>query len=410
MAASDLQYARGGQRARLRVPALLAAIACLGQTASGQRVQIPTPSINVTPGPPAPAPSPQGFPPPADSLPLVQPGGVVVGPPPQFDSYGSPGGQVVLAPPPSAGFASPYPQAPTIAPDPAFANPQPAPLTGGWPLAWESGAYELQGAGTGGVRFTRFVQQLDGEYTHLFGGGSARDLELNRVEVSSTFAWPLLGDLDAPLLLTPAFVYNRFDDSDFIAANGFPRDTYEAYLDAAWLPVINEWLTAELGLRTGVWTDFDEVNSDAVRVLGRGVAAIRFTQYAELMAGAVYLDRERVKLLPVLGVRWRPSPDLHIEAVFPSPVARKRLRTAGTTDWWMFVAGEYGGGSWVISEAPTGFDYNDLRVSVGLEFETPSRVSGRFEVGYVFEREFYLPGAVVREFEDTVMLRAGINL
>ncbi|MEN1681039.1 MAG: hypothetical protein AAGJ46_15735 [Planctomycetota bacterium] len=408
MAASDQQHARGYQLLLAWAAAAFAAC-CLVDVAHAQRVQIPTPSTGVAPPPTAIQP---GFSQPALSQPgFGQPGAVQLGPPPTFDSYAGSGAPVYLTPqqsfvaPPATTYGQP------IAPDPAFANQSPAPLApGGLPFAWESGTYELQGVETSGVRFTKFLQRLDGEYTHLFGGGSARDLELNRVEVSSTFAWPLFGNLDTPLLLTPAFVYNNFDDSEFIANSGFPDETFEAYLDAAWLPVINEWLTAELGIRTGVWTDFDKVNSDAVRVLGRGVAAIRFTPRAELMAGAVYLDRERVKLLPVLGVRWRPSPDLHIEAVFPSPVARKRLNTAGTTDWWMFVAGEYGGGSWVISEAPTGFDYNDLRVSVGLEFETQSRVSGRFEVGYVFEREFYLPGAMVREFEDTVMLRAGINL
>lgn len=333
-----------------------------------------------------------------------------------FDPYG--GG--VMAPPPQV--VSPQAFAPqTIGPTPGFAAPPFAPQTaapattaplysGELPFAWEPGAYSLANGESAGVRFTKFVQKLDGEYTYLAGGNSARDLELHRVEVTSTFAWPLGGNLDSPVLLTPGFVYNNFSDGDFIATNGFPDDEFEAFLDAAWYPQFNDVLGGEFGLRTGVWSDFREVNSDSVRVLGRAAGAVRVTPRAEVLAGVVYLDRKRIKLLPVIGVRWRPTDNLRVDAVFPYPSVRKRLPSAGPTDWWLFVAGEYGGGSWTDREAPTGFDYNDIRVSLGLEFESSTRITGRFEVGYVFEREFYQPGAVVTEFEDTVMLRAGINL
>ncbi|MEM6331040.1 MAG: hypothetical protein AAF790_12415, partial [Planctomycetota bacterium] len=256
-------------------------------------------------------------------------------------------------------------------------------------------------------RFTKLVQRLDGEYTHLFGGNSDNHLQLNRVEVSTTLAWPVLGNLDTPVLLTPGFAYNAFDDS---ALDPFPGDVFDAYLDAAWFPRLSEAATAELGLRTGVWTDFDDVNSDSVRLLGRGLVALQINPNTELLAGVVYLDRRRIKLLPAGGVRWRPADGLELDLVFPYPVVRKRLNTNGPTVWRVFVAGEYGGGSWTHADHPSGFDYNDLRVSLGIDFQTPSQVTGSFEVGFVFDREFYLPGGVVPEFDETVMLRAGINL
>lgn len=379
-----------GERKLFGLLLVLVAASC-GQ-AGAQRVQLPTPSE---------AAPPQTFASPGAAGTAFSSAAPVTIGPPAFDPYS---GGALASPSPVFG------QSATLGPPQPYAAPQSSLFAQPPPIGWEPGTYSFEGVQTSGARFTKFVQKLDGEYTHLFGGGGARDLELNRVEITSTFAWPLGGNLDSPVLLTPGFAYNDFDDSAFIAGAGFPNDEFDAFLDAAWFPRLNEVFSAELGARTGVWTDFSEVNSDSVRILGRGVAVFRVTPKAELLAGVVYLDRERIKLLPVMGVRWRPTDNLEIDAVFPSPTARRRLRGSGPTDWWVFVAGEYGGGSWTDSEAPTGFDYNDIRVSLGLEFQTPSRVTGRFEVGYVFEREFYLPGAVVTEFEDTVMLRAGINL
>ena len=391
--------------------ALLASVAalCFADSSVAQRVHIPTPSTN-TFAPPA---SPQTVAPPAfGPAPLgASPG--AIGPPQIGDPYAAGG---VFSPPPPA---VPYNYTPPLAPaqpgvaplgsPQPFGQPQPTQpiVPDGFPLSWEPGTYGFQQGDGSLVRFTRVCQALDGEYTHLFGGNDSNDLSLNRIEVSSTFAWPAFGNIDSPILLTPGFVYNEFDDNSVLL---LPNEVYEAYLDAAWYPQLGEGFGAELGLRTGVWSDLDEVSSDSIRILGRGLAVWRIGPAAEFLAGVVYLDRRRIKLLPAGGIRWKPTPDVEVNAVFPNPVVRKRLRTDGVTDWWGFVAGEYGGGSWTDELFPDGFDYNDIRVSCGVEFETRRQITGFFEVGFVFEREFYLPGGVVPEFEETVMLRAGINL
>ncbi|MEM8865464.1 MAG: hypothetical protein AAGF31_07940 [Planctomycetota bacterium] len=437
MAAKNAQLADCRRQTVFVLWALLLGL-CLVSVAPGQRVQIPTPNPGAAAGtassvfqpPPIAGSAPSTFASPAFSA--AQP----VIPPPSFDAYSGSGS--VVAPPaspfglgapsavpaptfsPPAGLGQPQfaPPAPTFGQpslgQPAFGQPgfgqQGAPLPGAplsesLPFGWESGTYSFQQNETAGVRFTKFMQKLDGEYTHLFGDDSPGDLELNRVEVTSTIAYPLLGNIDNPLLFTPGFVANFFD----VGGLG-SFEQFEAFLDTAWFPKFNDALSAELGFRTGVWTDFNEVNSDSIRLLGRGVAVVRISPTAEVLAGVVYLDRERIKLLPVGGVRWTPSDVWQFDAVFPNPVARRRLRSAGPTEWWVFAAGEYGGGSWTSDFAPDGFDYNDIRISLGVEFETQSRINGKFEVGYAFEREFYFPGAIVTNFDETVMLRAGINL
>lgn len=389
-------------------PLLAAVLAWLGiaNWANAQRVQLPTPATTPLPATSAPP-----------TFAPVAPGGGIVISPPTFDAYSGSGfGAALPAYPNAYGVAPPTLGAPQTVPyspapvQPFTAQPSvtqpPAPLfQGNSPFGWESGTYSYQAPAAGDVTFTKLVQKLDGEYTHLFGGNGIEELQLNRIEVTTTLAWPLGGSIENPLLITPGFVANFFD---FEGAPEF--EAYEAFVDAAWFPQFNEGFGAELGLRTGVWTDFDEVNSDSLRILGRGLAVVRVSPALEVLAGVVYLDRRRIKLLPAGGLRWRPREDVHFDLVFPNPVARKRLRSEGDWQWWAFVAGEYGGGSWTDSDDPQGYDYNDVRISLGLEFETLSRVTGSVEVGYVFEREFYQLGAAATNLDETVMLRAGINL
>lgn len=400
-----IQAANRAQIARaIRWPllSLLLVLTALAATSHGQRVQIPNSPPGVLS---APAPPPQTF---------ASPG--VITPPPAFDAYsaGSPFGppppSIPYQPGPSQGapMAAPYAAQPAFGQAAPQVYGQPPPLEpSGFPLSWEPGTYGFQQGDGSLVRYTKFCKELDFEYTHLFGGNSSNDLELNRIEISNTFTYPLFGNIDAPLLITPGFVFNFFDDSSL---EPFPGEVYDAYLDVAWYPQVSEGFGFELGLRTGVWTDFEEVSSDSVRILGRGLVVMRVGPTAEFLIGAVYLDRRRVKLLPAGGIRCRPSPDLEINAVFPNPSVRRRFNTTGTTDWWGFVAGEYGGGSWTHDDQPNGFDYNDLRASAGVEFETQSQVQGFFEVGFVFDRHFYLAGPVAPEFDETVMLRAGLRL
>jgi hypothetical protein len=54
------------------------------------------------------------------------------------------------------------------------------------------------------------------------------------------------------------------------------------------------------------------------------------------------------------------------------------------------VGAEYGGGSWVMDRrdgSSDQADINDVRSFLGFEWMGPRRVTGFFEVGYVFQRE-----------------------
>lgn len=265
---------------------------------------------------------------------------------------------------------------------------------------------------------TRLLQEIRLVHEWVFDGDEPEAVEINSTEVTATFAVPAFG-LQTPFLITPGFALHLFNGPDHLtpAFPDLPGQTYDAFLDVGWNPQINNWLSAELGVRPSVSTDFDHFATDSFRIIGRGVGVVRCTPALAAKLGVVYLDRNDIKLLPVFGVVWDPSPDSHCEIVFPRPKLSRRWIPLANHHLWYYVAGEYGGGSWtIVREGPPEFvdsvDYNDLRAVLGLEWlpETQSGMRGFLEIGYVFERELFYknrsPHAV--ELDDTVMFRGGL--
>ncbi|TWT67600.1 hypothetical protein Pla123a_41560 [Posidoniimonas polymericola] len=336
---------------------------------------------------------------------------------PPVSPYAPYGGAPAYPPAPAAPYgATPYGATPygTVPPYPA-ASPSDA---GASPFAWEQGTYGFETADGGTLEFQKFLQELSFEHTYLYGDHSFDALELHRFEMSSTVALPLAGNIKSPLLITPGFAFNWFEGPVTVptmtsSGADLPPRVYDAYLDLAWYPPPSPMFGAELGVRTGVWTDFQEVNSDSVRVLGRGLAKVRVSPTLELLVGAVYLDRLRVKLLPAGGFHLRPNDVWDLYMVFPNPKIRRRLAPYGTVDWVWFVAGEYGGGSWTVQRltGPDRVDYNDVRVSTGFEWENQRQVSGHFEIGVVFDRELIYQSDDPYRFapDTTIMLRGGVD-
>ncbi|WP_145060309.1 hypothetical protein [Adhaeretor mobilis] len=390
-------------RFQRRIPLLLIALLTaifvmmpLAGLSVAQRVQFPS-SVG-TYNPPTPQPALQGFDPYNNSS---------LGPPPADVpySYGNaaPYGQ------PSAPYGQPTPYGQPQATGSAFGNNP--------PVAWQSGSYEYQNSDGSVARLQRFLQQISFEHTWLVGEHAAQELEINRTELSATFGIPIFYNPDTPLLVTPGFAFNWLEgpvDANTPSADLPPR-IYDAYLDTAWLPRLTDWLSLDLGFRTGVWTDFEEVNSESVRYLGRGLGVLSFSPQFELLAGVWYIDRNDIKLLPAGGVHWRPNSEWDAYLVFPNPKIRKRFVNVGSSQWWYYFAGQYGGGRWTIQRAdgsPDDIDINDIRVIFGFEWETQTQARGHIEVGYVFDREILYAQTMAPArygLDDTIMVRAGVD-
>lgn len=261
----------------------------------------------------------------------------------------------------------------------------------------------------------RLVQQVHLEATHL-GGDNGGDVKVTSAEASVTAAFPFSYGV-APLLVTPGFAFHFWDGPDAGAYPGnpdLPAQTYDAYLEFGWRPQLTPRLSLDLGVRPGIYSDFEFFNSDSFRIKGRALGILNASPQFQYVGGIVYLDRMETKLLPAGGVIWTPTEATRWEILFPRPKLSQRLTTVGNTEFWWFVAGEYGGDSWSIERASgmrDRFDYNDLRVSMGLEWTSFPGYRGYFEVGYVFDREVVYESNMPDYFkpDETFMVRGGLN-
>jgi hypothetical protein len=333
--------------------------------------------------------------PPAATAPALAPGVAIQQPPATWDPYATPGAT------PSA----------LLPQDPYFQSAAPAVTA---------------------ATFTKFIQHVNLDY-HWFAGQNGainhQELGINDVDLSVTFALPIFFNSQTPLLVTPGFAVHYWDGpvSVLPAAPGdpppadLPPQTFDAYLDALWNPQVTTWLGGELDARIGVYSDFDRVAGDSLRFTGKGMAVLTFSPSVKIKAGVWYLNRNLIKLLPAGGICWSPNADVYFDILFPNPKIGRRLTTWGNTEWWLYASGDYGGGKWAITRN-TGlglpidgkydtFDYNDMRVAVGLEFNTIRQMHGMFEVGFAFERELRYQSLMPAVYNptNTVFLRAGLT-
>jgi hypothetical protein len=268
----------------------------------------------------------------------------------------------------------------------------------------------------------RVFQGVRGSWAYLAGNGQGTSVAVNELDTTATFAIPFFHNSPAnlnhaPLLVTPGFGLQLWDGpqtSPTMLAD-LPPNTYDAFLDAAWNPQFTPLFGAELGIRVGVFTNWDVFTIDSWRIMGRGIGTLNLTPTMQGKLGVVYLDRNLVKILPAGGITWTPNADSRYDIFFPSPRASHRIINVNKHSIWWYLAGEYGGGAWTFRRS-TGqispFDYNDIRVTLGTEWVpvTATGLAGNFEIGYVFYRQlFFVDGPPqYQNLNDTFMFRLGL--
>jgi hypothetical protein len=350
---------------------------------------------------------------------------------------GAPSTAPAFAPVPRPAYGTPAPATlgGTIQP-PANFDPYATPGTTPTPLLQQD-PYLQCGPSFGMATMQKFLQHIDFDY-HWFVGNPApgnQELGIDDVEISATFAWPIFFNSQTPLLITPGFAVHYWSGPTSVmptppAVTPWPADlparTYDAYLDAAWNPRITDWFDGELDARYGMYSDFTKFVNDSLRFTGKGMAVLTFSPHIKIKAGVWYLNRNVVKILPAGGICWTPNSDVYFNIYFPNPKIGKRLTTWGTTEWWLYASGDYGGGKWAIERnngfvapnpfavtngAHDTFDYNDIRVAVGLEFKSLRQLTGIFEVGGAFSRELVYQSTLPSAYypSNTVFLRAGLS-
>jgi hypothetical protein len=237
----------------------------------------------------------------------------------------------------------------------------------------------------------RFREATRFDYTLLPGGDKANSFGLNEIDIRMQLGIPCRfipnsGSGTGFFYVAPGANLVWWDGPagpPHMSPNGFG-----AFLDFGMQPQFNEVFSLNAWFRLGLFSDFKHVSSDAFRYQGRFEGIFNVSPNVQISAGVIYLDRVRNKIMPTGGVIWSPRDDLVLKLVFPNPKISKRLWNSGNAEWWGYVQGDYGGGSWSIDGIGK-TDYNDIRIGAGLEFETLTRIGGYVELGGSFGRELY---------------------
>jgi hypothetical protein len=345
-------------------------------------------------------------------LPATGPG-VTLGVPQQgFDQYnpGASSQPPAIYPQTQDAFNQPYPAFQNGAQPVAPYSQQPPAL---FPGGFGAGHFNPNGPNIDWNAPIRFIQSVSVRHSWVNGDGFD-GVDMNESEIYVTGNVPFLWT-GQYMQLSPGFILNLWDGPEPPSTADLPSKSFSAYIDGFFeYRYSNSALGAELGARVGVHSDFQTVTADSIRVEAMGLGTVRMFENMTLKLGVVYLDRNKIKLLPAGGVIWTPDDYTRWEIFFPKPKFARRLSVIGTADVWWYVAGEYGGGNWTV-ERLSGFtnrvDINDIRVTLGLEWEVPNHRTGWLEVGYVFDREVIYAESPADSFsmDDTFMLRAGFT-
>ena len=255
--------------------------------------------------------------------------------------------------------------------------------------------------------------------TWIQGGGGdeasiGNELNINTVEVATTATWPRFLNGSQPLRISPGFAAHWWNGPDTVITGAdLPPRAYSAYLAFDHTTDPSRAFGFDNNVTVGVYSDFDNLSSDSLRLTGRLVGWRRINEYMVGKFGVEYLDRIRLKLLPVFGIYANPNPDMKIDLTFPRSKISHRVPNFNNLEGWAYVGAEYGGGSWAIDRT-SGFedqvDINDVRAFIGYEWIGPRRVTGFLDAGYVFERELVYRSAPLVDvpLQDSFMIRSGI--
>ncbi len=195
-----------------------------------------------------------------------------------------------------------------------------------------------------------------------------------------------------------------------------PAAVYDHWIEFRWLKKFNERWAMDLAVTPSLYTDYENTSSGAFRMQGRALALYTASPELQWAFGAIYLGREDVKALPAVGAIWTPNDDYKIEVLFPRPRVMRKLSSDDDSTRWLYIGGEFGGGSWGIERSGivpgTSFHdvvtYSALRMLIGYEHKRAKGFSPWIEAGWTFNRSLaYKTGLGDTDLSSAATLRFG---
>jgi hypothetical protein len=262
----------------------------------------------------------------------------------------------------------------------------------------------------------RFIERVSLDYTYLPRGNDSKGFGINEIAYQTEFTFPCtyLHNTE-PIYVVPGFDLLFWDGplGPPVSPHHFSSSGYNAYLEIGTAPRYTKDFAFEIWGRAGLYSDFHKITSDSFRLSGNASILVGLTNETEGVLGVVYLNRSRVKILPRVGVIWKPNERVTWRLVFPDPKLSRFLTKINNIDWTCYLQGHYGGGSWTIADPEEKgtylTDYNDIRLGVGIEFANYSTLNGFVEFGGAFGRELYSQGEAWCKPPSTIYLKAGFH-
>lgn len=248
-----------------------------------------------------------------------------------------------------------------------------------------------------------FLQRVFFSATRV--GADTDQLSATELDVSATVGFPF-PTRESPVLITAAFGADLLD----VDSLDLPDELYEVTLEARFIrPITDRW-TADLSVKPGAFGSSDTDSAD-FRLQGRAIGIYQWRPQTKALLGIAYLDREDISMLPVVGLIWTPTDYLKLDLLFPQPRLALRTNCDCCSAWWLYLGGEFGGGSWGIRRADGSQDtatLSDWRFLVGMERESDG-LSARIEGGIGFNRRLeYVSGVGDTDLDTSVFLRTAI--
>jgi len=251
-----------------------------------------------------------------------------------------------------------------------------------------------------------FFKRLTSRVTATWLAGSGDDIGIFDVDLRGSFASTRLRGLT----ITPGFQTHFLDGP---LRTDLPGQLYNVRTEFSYKRQLTQRLGGEIAVSPGWYSDFESSNSDALRIISRVLGFYALSKQTQFAFGILYLDREDVGLLPAVGLIHAPNESTRIELIFPKPRLAKLVRRGPCSQQWVYLGGEFGGGSWAVARTSGLEDiatYSDLRLIVGVETKNDGGATWLVEAAYVFARELeYASGLGDFNPSDTAMVRTGIT-
>lgn len=210
------------------------------------------------------------------------------------------------------------------------------------------------------------------------------------------------------LLVKPFFAAHTLD-----APLDTPSSLYSAGINMMWLERLNDDTAVTIAVNPSVGGDDAEFGR-RLRVFAMGAVAWDWIpDELRLTAGAAWLGRRDIGVVPAAGLEWTPDENWNVSLILPRPRVARRLALSDGSEAWVYAAGAIAGGTFDVRRANGTADELSLRefqASFGVELKSDQLGRGFCEIGAGFGRELqYERGQEMVDFDPGVALRLGLT-